>query len=248
MRTNTVTTIMLCALVAALHLSGCQKIEPAKKWQAAEAIVTYSDGVGGEMSVFPGDGPSQFANGVTVQAFHDGVVRVCVGRFRPSDTDSAFGAGYRSGWTAGRKENPRPATYDTVYARERPNLPESPNSSARVEKAMAAAGITLPEVVTYLNGHNLDVVDRGAWQRPHWAPSIVDAQHPRPTYYLFRPYVAVADTTVEFMVRGNISGAWPADVQGVYISPGGAAVKGPVSVLGWTDGGTGAGSLPGVGE
>ncbi len=112
---------------------------------------------------------------------------------------------------------------------------------ARVEKALSAASITLPEVATFLNAYNLDVVNRAAWLRPHWrAPS-------GPwTYNLFRPYIAVADTTVEFMVRGHISGTWPADVQGVWVRPDGTAVKGPVSPQGWSDNGDGTGSLPGL--
>ena len=127
----------------------------------------------------------------------------------------------------------------------RPAVPDS-SSAARVEKAMAAADITVADVAAFLNAHGMDVVDRSAWMRPHWRPSTVDATHPKPTYYLFRPYIAVADTTVEFMVRRNVSGAWPADVQGVYIAPGGGVTKGPVSVMGWSDNGTGANSLPGV--
>ena len=119
-------------------------------------------------------------------------------------------------------------------------------TAARVEKAMAAADITVADVAAFLNAHGMDVVDRSAWMRPHWRPSTVDATHPKPTYYLFRPYIAVADTTVEFMVRRNVSGAWPADVQGVYVAPGGAVTKGPVSVMGWSDNGDGSTALPGV--
>ncbi len=142
----------------------------------------------------------------------------------------------------------RPVRPDSSHTPIDSTLTMESYTAARVEKAMAAADITLPQVVTYLNGHGLDVVDRSAWQRPHWAPSIVDAQHPKPTYYLLRPYIATADTTVEFMVRRHISGAWPADVQGVWIGPDGTVVKGLVSPLGWNDNGTGTNALPGLGR
>ncbi len=121
--------------------------------------------------------------------------------------------------------------------------PDSAATVARVEKALSAAAITLPEVATYLNAYNLDVVNRTAWLRPHWR-----AATPPWTYNLFRPYIATADTTVEFMVRGHISGTWPADVQAVWIRPDGTIVKGQVSPLGWNDNGTGTGALPGLGR
>ena len=126
---------------------------------------------------------------------------------------------------------------------ETPNRSESPNSStaARVEKALAAADITLPEVVTYLNGHNLDVVDRSAWWRPHWAPAT-----PPLTYYRWELGGAVADTTIEIQVRNRTSGPCFLQVGGVWIKPDGTVVRGPKSLVGWSDNGDGANSLPGV--
>jgi hypothetical protein len=120
---------------------------------------------------------------------------------------------------------------------------DSAATVARVEKALSVAAITLPEVATFLSAYNLDVVNRAAWLRPHWR-----AATPPWTYNVFRPYIATADTTVEFMVRGHISGTWPADVQAVWIRPDGTVVKGQVSPLGWNDNGTGAGALPGLGR
>lgn len=119
-------------------------------------------------------------------------------------------------------------------------------TAAKVAAIMAANDITLPQVAAWLNTYNMDVVNRGAWMRPHWARSPVDQSHPAPTYYMFRPEIAVADTTVEFMVRGHIPGAWPATVQGVLLLQNGSALRGPVSEIGWSDNGSGAGALPGM--
>ena len=135
---------------------------------------------------------------------------------------------------------------------ETPNRSATPNSScdsvtvsvytaSRVEKALAAADITLPEVVTYLNGHNLDVVDRSAWWRPHWAPAT-----PPLTYYRWELGGAVADTTIEIQVRNRTSGPCFLQVGGVWIKPDGTVVRGPKSLVGWSDNGDGANSLPGV--
>lgn len=123
------------------------------------------------------------------------------------------------------------------------NLPEIPQSSqaAKVAAVMAANDITLPQVAAWLNTYNMDVVNRGAWMRPHWRPASGQV-----TYYMFRPEIAVADTAVEFMVRGHINGAWPATVQGVLLLQNGSALRGPVSEIGWSDNGSGAGALPGM--
>ena len=114
-------------------------------------------------------------------------------------------------------------------------------AAAKVAAVMAANDITLPQVAAWLNTYNMDVVNRGAWMRPHWRPASGQV-----TYYMFRPEIAVADTTVEFMVRGHIPGAWPATVQGVLLLQNGSALRGPVSEIGWSDNGSGAGALPGM--
>ncbi len=201
MKPNTITTILLCAMVAALWMSGCQRIDPPRNYPETP-----------DSSASLPERPDSFT------------VRVAAGdtAYIHSDHDM----------------RPVPAN--------RSEIPNSSQAAAKVAAVMAANDITLPQVVAYLNTYNLDVVDRTAWMRPHWRASAVDAQHPRPTYYLFRPYIAVADTTVEFMVRRNIAGAWPADVQGVYINPSGVVLRGPLSLIGWSDNGTGTNALPGV--
>ena len=117
------------------------------------------------------------------------------------------------------------------------------DQAAKVALVMAANDITLPQVAAWLNTYNMDVVNRGAWMRPHWRPASGQV-----TYYMFRPEIAVADTTVEFMVRGHIPGAWPATVQGVLLLQNGSALRGPVSEIGWSDNGNGSNALPGISE
>jgi hypothetical protein len=130
------------------------------------------------------------------------------------------------------------------------NYPATPDSSrsehanvsaAKVAAIMAANDITLPQVAAFLGAYGYDVVERSAWLKPHWRASTGQV-----TYYMFRPEIAVADTTVEFMVRGHVPGVWPATVQGVLLLPNGSVMRGPVSPMGWTDNGTGTGALPGM--
>lgn len=85
-------------ILAVLLLSGC-RLEPADtvaNHGYVDAIVTYSDAPYNEMLVRPGNGPSKFGGGVTVEHFGD-AVRVCVGRFRPSEVDSAYSVGFADG-------------------------------------------------------------------------------------------------------------------------------------------------------
>ena len=215
-------------ILALLLVAGCKMETPQvnRGLQPVEAIVTYSDETRSEMSVRPGNGLAKFGNGVTVEAFEDGVVRVCVGRFRPSEVDSAYSAGVHDGLNSQR----------TVIVNQS-------DSSAKVAAVMAANDITLPQVAAWLNTYNMDVVNRGAWMRPHWRPASGQV-----TYYMFRPEIAVADTTVEFMVRGHVPGAWPATVQGVLLLQNGSALRGPVSEIGWSDNGNGSNALPGISE
>ncbi len=214
MKPNTITTVLMCALVAALWMSGCQRIDPPRNYPETPD------------SSQAGDAPdSSWTEGHIYWELHGNTATGWPIKTSAADTT--------------RPRNPSSDSTKVVVGYHG-------QTAAKVAAVMAANDITLPQVVAYLNTYNLDVVDRTAWMRPHWRASAVDAQHPRPTYYLFRPYIAVADTTVEFMVRRNISGAWPADVQGVYINPSGVVLRGPFSHIGWSDNGNGANSLPGV--
>jgi hypothetical protein len=72
-------------------------------------IVEYSD-VRGEFPVYAGESPATFGGGVTVTNETGGIVRINVGRFRPSQIDSASAAGYTAGRNDERREFLRKAS------------------------------------------------------------------------------------------------------------------------------------------
>lgn len=128
---------------------------------------------------------------------------------------------------------------------ETPNHSATPNSSTgsrveRVEKALAAADITLPEVATFLYSRGWTVVQT-KMPKPHWARPVVDATHPAPAYYVCDIRVATGDTSLA-MYFPQTAGPYCVQVKAVSA----AGVSGPWSLVGWSDGGEGGNSLPGV--
>jgi len=112
----------------------------------------------------------------------------------------------------------------------------APNRAAAVEKAMAAAGITLPEVAAYLATYGLEVVPGTTWKPWHWKASTGQV-----TYYVATYRVAVADTSTRALFRDVVSSPYCLWIEAV--GPGGTSAP---SLVGWSDGGNGSNAIPGV--
>jgi len=164
MTPNRITTILLTALVAALYLSGCQKIEtPAN---------------------------------------------------RPAPPDSSA------------------------------NRSEFPNSSAtvaKVEKAMAAADITVADVAAFLYSRGWTIIpnamDRPHWRRVNWAPA------DNPAYYVAEIRVAVSDTALSIYLPQH-AGPYSVAVTAYR----GNGTHSNRSLVGFSDNGDGSSALRGVNE
>lgn len=134
---------------------------------------------------------------------------------------------------------------------EQGNYPESPDSSAtetishdqtdmsaaKVAAVMAAEGITLPQVASYLNTYGFDVIQRSEFRRWHWTPPTSGAPV---AYYVVNFRVAVGDTTLPIYIpQGAIACPYSIRVKGLT----GQGVEGPWSYSNVS----GAGALlPGV--
>lgn len=77
-------------------------------------------------------------------------------------------------------------------ATARPELPADP--AAKVAAVMAAEGITLPQVASYLNTYGYDVISRANTMRIHWSPA-PQGTYPI-AYYVVALRMAVGDTAI----------------------------------------------------
>ena len=112
-------------------------------------------------------------------------------------------------------------------------------TAARVEKAMAAADITVADVATFLYSRGWNIVpanlDKPHWRPVNWAPT------DRPAYYVAEIKVAVADTTLSLYLPQSI-GPYSLAVT-AYRGNGTHSDK---SIVGYRDNGDGSNALPGV--
>ena len=69
--------------------------------------------------------------------------------------------------------------------------------AAKVAAVMAAEGITLPQVASYLNTYGFDVIQRSEFRRWHWSPPTSGAPV---AYYVVNFRVAVGDTTLPIYI------------------------------------------------
>ena len=124
---------------------------------------------------------------------------------------------------------------------ETPNRSGTPNSSARVEKAMAAAGITVPEVATFLASRGWTIIPAAMpaphWHRVNWSPS------DNPAYYVWEMRGAIGDTVLPHYFP-QVAGPYSLTVTAYR----GNGTHSDPSLVGWSDNGTGSNALPGVRE
>ncbi len=134
---------------------------------------------------------------------------------------------------AGCQKIETPNRSATPKGSNRPAVPDS-SAAARVEKALAAADITLPEVATFLYSRGWTVIPN-AMPEPHWRASA------GASYHVVQLQFAIGDTIAKHYLP-QTAGPYCVRVKGVSA----AGVSGPWSLVGWSDNGDGANSLPGV--
>ena len=103
-----------------------------------------------------------------------------------------------------------PKQMEAAAEANHPEIPEG--SAAKVAAVMAAEGITLPQVASYLNTYGYDVVSRANTLRPHWSPAPPgrDAQgNVVPVaYYVANVRIAVGDTTIAIYAPQAVGPIW----------------------------------------
>jgi hypothetical protein len=124
---------------------------------------------------------------------------------------------------------------------------ETPNSSPPTDRAdkvasiLAANDITVGDVATFVHQYGYTVIPEVVkpW---HWSPSAPGSSPV--AYYVATIKVAVGDTTMAVWFRDRVV---PAPYSVSVVAYDGNGIASPRSLLGWSNG-TGAGSLPGVGQ
>lgn len=106
--------------------------------------------------------------------------------------------------------------------------------ASSVEKTLAAADITVSDVATFLYSRGWTIIP-SATPAPHWRASA------GASYHVVQLQFAIGDTIAKHYLP-QTAGPYCVRVKGV--SAGG--VSGPWSLVGWSDGGDGSNSLPGV--
>lgn len=113
-------------------------------------------------------------------------------------------------------------------------------TASKVAAVMQANDITLPQVAAYLYAYGWTVVP-APLPRAHWRAA-APGTYPI-SYYVVEIRAAVADTAFAHYIT-QAAGPYRIKVKAVDTHQ----TSGPWSLVGWSDGGDGSTSLPGVGE